>query len=122
MVCDPMLRDARASISIGGAGPRPTSYAPPMALAVMVVDSLTGQNLSAGANGAWVSGTQADSLRHDFYEDRLTAYGSPGRYGVSVQHPGYMPWSLNDVRVSGGECGGVETKDVTARLRRAGGP
>jgi hypothetical protein len=119
VICDPMLRDARASLGIGAPGPRRTTFAPPTAMTVTVLDSLTGRNLSAGARGTWVSGTQADSLYYDG-GDRLTAYGPAGRYALVVQHAGYAAWGTDDVRVSAGECG-PRTVQLTARLRPLGG-
>lgn len=115
--CDPML-SARASVQVGG-GPRHTTVAPPTALLVEVVDDVTGQDLSAGASGSFVSGTRADSLQHTD-GPVLIGYGSAGRYSVVVQHPGYAPWGADDVHVAAGECG-PDTEEITARLRRVAG-
>lgn len=105
--------------ALAAAAPEGLNTIAPVAVWVTVVDSATGQNLSAGATGAYVSGEMADSLRHD-YPTLLTAYGLPGRYTVVVQHPGYAPWGSDEVRVRAGTCG-PKAAEVTARLRPAGG-
>jgi hypothetical protein len=112
-----------ASAAPAPGGPSELSLPAPIAVWVTVVDSATGQDLSAGATGAFVTrsnGTFADSLRHDFM-GRLTAYGPAGRYTLVVQHPGYGVWGTDDVRVRQDECG-LETQELTARLRREGQP
>jgi hypothetical protein len=107
-----------ASATLRGSSDR-LPIAPQHAVRVTVVDSVSGTNLAAGASGAFVTGTYADSLRHD-YPTLLTAYGPAGRYGVVVQHPGYAAWGMDDVRVELEECG-VETAEVTARMQRPEG-
>jgi hypothetical protein len=113
-----------ASLAATAAGSANTlPIAPSPALSVTVVDSVTGQDLSAGATGAFVAGgsaTYADSLRHEF-GGGLTAYGPAGRYAVVVQHPGYAAWGMDDVRVRATECS-VQTRQLTARLRPGGQP
>jgi hypothetical protein len=93
--------------------------AAPVAVRVTVVDSASGASLAAGASGAFVTGTFADSLHHDD-PALLTAYGPAGRYSLVVQHPGYASWGRDDVRVRAGECG-MATVELTARLQRVGG-
>lgn len=90
--------------------------ATPFSVLVTVVDSVTGNNIAANATGAFVTGTYADSLRHDF-PTLLAAYGPPGRYSLVVQHFGYVSWGVRDVQVRMGECG-LEPATVTARLQR----
>lgn len=87
------------------------------AVRVMVMDSVTGTSLTAGATGAFVTGSTADSLRH--VGDELVADGPPGRYAVVVQRPGYVLWAVDDVRVRAGDCG-TESVQLTALLRRGG--
>jgi hypothetical protein len=111
--------DALASVGVGGAGPRRLSTVAP-AVRVTVVDAATGRNVSGGATGSYVSGTVADSLRHHF-PTMLVAYGPAGRYSLVVQHPGYATWGRDDVRVSTGECGELDSAEVTARLQPLGG-
>jgi hypothetical protein len=102
----------------GASTPREVRLPAPYAVAVEVVDSLSGENLAAGATGAWVTGSTADSLRHDLPQ-LLTAYGPAGRYSLIVQYPGYYLWGVNDVVVRETECGFLEEARVTARLQRA---
>lgn len=87
------------------------------AVRVVVEDSVTAVRLTAGATGAFVTGSTADSLRH--VRDELVADGPPGRYAVVVQRPGYVLWAVDDVRVRAGDCG-TESVLLTARLRRGG--
>lgn len=108
-----------ASLQPAG-GPARLSQVAPAAVWVSVVDSATSLDLTAGASGTFVTGTFADSLRHD-YPTVLTAYGPAGRYSVVVHHPGYAAWGTDDVRVEVDECG-VEAAQVVARLRPLGGP
>jgi hypothetical protein len=91
-------------------------FAAPFSVLVTVVDSATGNNIAATATGAFVTGTVADSLRHDF-PTLLAAYGPAGRYSLVVQHPGYASWGTTRVQVGTDECG-IEPATVTARLRR----
>lgn len=87
------------------------------AVRVLVIDSVSGTSLAAGATGAFVTGNLADSLRHR--GDELVADGPAGRYAVVVQRPGYVLWAADDVRVRAGDCG-TESVQLTARLRRGG--
>lgn len=121
VACDPPSASLSSAAFVPG-GPSRLSQAAQVALWVTVMDSVTGQDLSAGAAGAFVTGVNgafADSLRHDF-NARLTAYGPAGRYTLVVQHPGYAVWGADDVRVTAGRCG-VNSQEVTARLRPTGG-
>lgn len=114
------LPDANGLAGVSPVSSEPLSvWAAPLALRVTVVDAATGQSLSPGAAGAFVVGTQADSLFHG-EPDALHAWGPPGRYSVVVQHAGYAAWGRADVRVRGDECGGPVTQEVTARLQRTG--
>jgi hypothetical protein len=112
VACTPAPNELRAS-----AAPVRLDLPGPAAVWVMVVDSVTGENLTAGASGFFVTGSMADSLRH-FHDDRLTAAGPAGRYSVIVEHAGYSAWGVDDVRVRAGECA-LQTEVVTARLQRA---
>lgn len=87
------------------------------AVRVAVMDSVTGTSLAAGATGAFVTGSVADSLRH--VGDELVADGPAGRYAVVVQRPGYVLWAVDDVTVRAGDCA-TESVQLTARLRRGG--
>lgn len=115
--CDPPP-SVLASLQPSG-GPNRLSMIAAPAVWVSVVDSATGADLTAGASGTFVTGTFADSLRHD-YPTLLTAYGPEGRYGVVVHHPGYAAWGTDDVRVEMDQCG-LETAQVEARLQRSAG-
>lgn len=110
---------ALPSVSTTGSGPARTSIAAPAAVLVAVQDSASGTNLAPGAEGAYVVGTFADSLRHGF-DGRLEAWGPAGRYALVVQYPGYATWGMDDVQVPDGGCG-PRTVTLTARMQRLGG-
>lgn len=118
--CPPIAGDGvRTSAGVvPGGGPRRLSQVPAASVYVTAVDSETGRNLSDGATGSFVTGTFADSLRHEL-PTLLTGYGPPARYSLVVQHAGYAPWGSGDVRVTENGCG-LQPAEVTARLRPAG--
>lgn len=117
--CDVPDDVLRSSAPFAPAGPTRLSLTAPVAVRVTVVDSASGANLAAGAAGAFVTGSFADSLRHDG-PALLTAFGPAGTYSLVVQHPGYLAWGRDGVRVRAGDCG-MATVELTARLRRVGG-
>ena len=121
---DPVTVCSLPSNELANVAPAPSApldlSVAPLALRVTVLDAATGQDLSPGATGAWVSGAMADSLYH-VEPSGLQALGPSGRYSVVVQHAGYVTWGRDDVQVRAGECGPI-MEEVTARLVRVGGP
>lgn len=73
---------------------------------LQVVDAATGANLVPGMAAGWVSGqTAGPFVGSDPLGTEVVAYGPPGRYSVIVQHPGYVAWGRDDIRVAPGTCG-----------------
>ena len=78
------------------------------AIIVQVNDAVTGTSLTDGARGVISDGGYTDSLRPRADGGRLVlGAGSsrPGRYAVTVVHPGYQPWHASDIVVGSTACG-----------------
>lgn len=85
-----------------------TDFAP--AVIVRPMDALSGQLIAEGAGGTVSEGSYVDSLRVYTRDGTgqatsLAAAGErPGTYSIRVEHPGYQPASLDQVRVDRGLC------------------
>lgn len=78
------------------------------AIVVQVNDAVTGTSLTDGARGVISDGTYSDSLRPEADGSRqvlAAGAGRPGRYDVTVVHPGYQPWHASDIVVGSTACG-----------------
>lgn len=105
-------------------GPRscPTIAYP--AFEISVVDSVTGLPAAEGAAGRiWRDGTVVDSLRTmpvhpDSLPRLMSSWVGTGTFTVTISKPGYHDWVATNVRVrrSGGECPGIRTVELEARL------
>jgi hypothetical protein len=93
------------------------------ALVVVIRDSVTSEPLAGGAAGVARDGAYQDSLRPSAFTAmglmvaRSGADERPGNYRVSIEHPGYRPWSSGVVSVKRNVCH-VETVTLHARLQR----
>jgi hypothetical protein len=86
------------------------------ALAVVVVDSVTGAGLAASAVAIAREGTFADTLRG---ADSVASgvFERAGTYRVEVSASGYAPWSRDGVKVERDQCH-VQTVHLRAPLVR----
>jgi hypothetical protein len=89
-------------------------------LLVNVVDSASGESVTAEARGWWTTGTVTDSLRHLPPSNvdgavLLAAYGPPGSYDIRVERPGRPDWVRNGVLVVQGTCG-PDGEDLVAQF------
>jgi len=92
-----------------------------VAIVVDVTDAETGASLVEGARGVITEGSYADSLRMRRSGSQLTLQGGsgrPGRYDVTVIHPGYQTWHASQVEVDLDGCGGVSGRVLHADLQR----
>ena len=82
-----------------------------------VVDSVGGAGVApaAGARVIARAGAYADTVPLQSSRVAL-AYERAGTFTVTVEHPGYLPWSRSGVRVRENECHVVPT-ELTARLQ-----
>ena len=101
---------------------QPTGYcAATLSPAVIVTpeDSSTRANLVMGARGLVRSGTYSDSLRRvDVVDSVLWGGARLGTYEVTVEHPGYQPWTRSGVQVKQTTaCGTPVSVQVTALLQ-----
>jgi hypothetical protein len=91
-----------------------------VAIIVEVNDAATGASLADGARGAISEGSYVDSLRVRASGTLLTLQAGsarPGRYDVTVMHPGYQTWHASQVEVGVDACGGVSSRVLHADLR-----
>jgi len=88
------------------------------AVIVTPEDSRTHANLVMGARGLVRSGTYSDSLRRvDAVDSVLWGGARVGTYEVTVEHPGYQPWTRSGVQVTQTTaCGAPVSVRVTALL------
>ena len=89
------------------------------AIIVEVNDAETGASLAGGARGVISEGSYVDSLRPPSTgsSSMLEAgSGRPGRYDVTVMHPGYLTWHASQVVVDANSCGGVTSQVLRAEL------
>lgn len=88
------------------------------AIALEVRDSVTNAHVGGGSLIVASDGSYADtastSINRAIYG---LAYERAGTYTVSVQKPGYQPWSRAGVQVTRGECH-VNTVSLVARLQQ----
>jgi hypothetical protein len=102
-------------------GPVPLEYCSavaPVALAITVRDSISGQALADSASGSFRVDALSDTLIH---VDSLQLYGGrqTGTYDVTVQRSGYKTWTrLGVVSTKTSACGGVEPVQLTAAMQR----
>lgn len=91
------------------------------AVIVRPMDALSGQLIAEGAGGTVSEGSYVDSLRVYTRDGTgqatsLAAAGErPGTYSIRVEHPGYQPASLDQVRVTGGSCH-VQTRTLDVAM------
>ncbi|MFI5310359.1 MAG: hypothetical protein ACHQQ3_03935 [Gemmatimonadales bacterium] len=89
----------------------------PVAIEVIVRDSVSGRALADSASGTLRAGTVTDTLVR---RDSLTLFGGRqvGIYDISIQRPGYRGWTrLGVASTQTGVCGGVTPVTVSARLQ-----
>lgn len=92
------------------------------ALVVYITDSVTAEPLAASAAGVIRDGTFQDSLRPREFSptgkmlSRAGADERTGTYRVSIEHPGYRPWTSAAVQVTKNACH-VNTVELLARLQ-----
>ena len=81
------------------------------ALAIVVVDSVTGAGLAATTLALAMEGTTTDTLAG---QDSVVsgAFERPGSYRIELTAPGYRPWTREGVVVKKDEC-----HVLTERLR-----
>ena len=91
-----------------------------IAVIVAVDDSLSGASVVDNAYGVAQSGSYVDSLRVSGPPPVLLGGNRVGTYQVTVERPGYRPWTRNGVVVSQvSACGNVIPEHLTALLQRA---
>lgn len=121
----PLLAAASALLLAGcdglvGPGRTCSAIALP-ALIVDVRDAATDAPLGPGARVVARAGRFADTLHVPADADQPGPYGlayeRAGVYTVTVEAPGYRPWSREGIRVGADGCH-VETVSVVARLER----
>ena len=91
-----------------------------VAIIVEVNDAETGASLAGGARGVISEGSYVDSLRVRGSGTLLTLQAGsdrPGRYDVTVMHPGYQTWHASQVEVGLDGCGGVSSRVLHADLQ-----
>jgi len=91
-----------------------------VAIVIEVTDAETGASLVDGARGAISDGSYIDSLRVRTSGTVPTLQAGndrPGRYDVTVLHPGYQTWHASQVEVGVDGCGGVSSRVLHADLR-----
>lgn len=85
-------------------------------LTILVRDATTNAPAGQSAVATARDGSYAETLIS--YMDGLTFVGASeraGSYDISVNSPGYQPWTRDDVEVGSGRCH-VESRTVEARL------
>lgn len=93
------------------------------AISVSVLDSVTRASLFQGTTVRAIDGTFSDSVTitgDPGGTDLIpipVAYEHAGTFRVTVTHPGYIAWSVTDVRVTKDGCH-VQTAKLTAQLVR----
>jgi len=90
-----------------------------LSVVVTVRDSMSGAAAATGALGTLVGAGVDDTL---FQTDSLTLVGGDqlGTFTVTIDHPGFLTWTADDVRVTEkGPCGNVLPVQLNARLQRA---
>lgn len=90
------------------------------AIAVDILDSATGETAVAGARAIAVEGEYADTAFSDHVATvgpYLLAFERPGTYTLTVEKPGYQPWSRSGIRVTDDRCH-VRSVRVTALLQK----
>jgi len=100
-----------SGVGVAGAG---------FAIVVEVSDGETGASLAGGARGVITEGSYVDSLRVRISGTSVALEAGndrPGRYDVTVIHPGYQTWHASQVEVGLNGCGGVSSRVLHADLR-----
>jgi hypothetical protein len=96
--------------------PCPPYIAP--AVTVTVQDSITGANVTGGADVALIGGTMMESAVGQPGASSVSLYGPAGTFTVTASQSGYQTWTKTGVKVEDGECV-VQTVELTARLKPA---
>ena len=89
-----------------------------IAIALTIVDSVTGAGIADSATGSVTASAYQDSLHHILGFDSLAWAGERlGTYSVTVHRPRYADWTRASVVVSTqGFCGNVIPVPLTARM------
>jgi hypothetical protein len=90
---------------------------PSLAVEVAVRDSITGAPAALGDIGTLV-GTGVDDTLQNTDSLTLRGGGQLGTFTVTVNRPGYFPWTASNVMVTEkGVCGNVLPVELNARLQ-----
>lgn len=97
-----------------GPGEIPT----PAAVVITVRDSTTLAVVTDRASGTIHGTAPSDTLLYAIGvgTGQLIGYGGPGTYVVTVNRPGYAPWSRSGIMVSAGRCGAPNAVEMYALL------
>jgi hypothetical protein len=91
------------------------------ALALTVVDSVTGGRPTATATVIATNGTRTETHASPSAPDEnlyIIGFGWTGVINVMVRAPGYADWSMSGIQTITNACGTSGTVRLTARLQR----